>query len=295
VLFTTFFTDPDHWDGLWEGLDYWLGQHGVGRGGEAWFFYGVLLLGVEWPVLLLAAIGAMAALARPSPFRVFCVWMFVVSFAVYSWAGEKFAWLVLHSLLPLIVLAGIGAQVLWGARRTWRGRALLAGAAIGAGYLAVASFSVNALYRADPRELLVSTQSSEAVVEVRDTVRATARRVESELGRPAVVVIDASEGATFPWAWYFRDGPRADYVDLSTAAEAPAADVLLLTDAARRRLAGGLGAYRALRFPFRVWWVRDYGRATPGAWTRWLLEREPWSPTGGMPAWLLIRSDLEGP
>ena len=32
---------------------------------------------------------------------------------VYSWAGEKFAWLVLHPLLPLLLLAGIGVQAIW--------------------------------------------------------------------------------------------------------------------------------------------------------------------------------------
>jgi len=38
--------------------------------------------------------------------------MFVLSLAVYSWAGEKFAWLVLHPLLPLVLLAGDGVQAL---------------------------------------------------------------------------------------------------------------------------------------------------------------------------------------
>ena len=69
LLFTTFLTNPDGVRGLYTGLDYWLGQHEVGRGGEAWNFYLVVLFGVEWPVLLLGAVGAVASLRRPTLLR----------------------------------------------------------------------------------------------------------------------------------------------------------------------------------------------------------------------------------
>ena len=60
--------------------------------------------------------GAVAAFRRPTLLRLFLVWAFVLSLIVYSWAGEKFAWLVLHPLLPLILLAGVGLQAIWAAR-----------------------------------------------------------------------------------------------------------------------------------------------------------------------------------
>ena len=113
-------------------------------------------------MLLLGAIGAVAAFRRPTLLRAFLVWAFVLSLAVYSWAGEKFAWLVLHPLLPLILLAGVGVQGIWDARRTTgsarsgsrsrRWRSL---------YVRSRSCVVNVDHRADPRELLVSTQSSD--------------------------------------------------------------------------------------------------------------------------------------
>ena len=43
------------WDGIHDGLAYWLGQHGPGRGGKAWYFYVVVLFAEEWPALLLGA------------------------------------------------------------------------------------------------------------------------------------------------------------------------------------------------------------------------------------------------
>jgi uncharacterized protein (TIGR03663 family) len=279
VLFTTFLTHPEGVQGLYTGLEYWLDQHGVGRGGEAWHFYLVVLSGVEWPVLLLGAVGAVFALRRPTLLRVFLIWAFVVSLVVYSWAGEKFAWLVLHPLLPLILLAGVGVQALW---QTPRRLGLILVVACFA-YTAYASYQVNAAHRADPRELLVSTQSSEEVKEVADEVVARAER------QPTTITVDASEGATFPWAWYFRH-LGAGYVELGTGtAPAPDSDVLILTDAANDRLEPQLPGHVAREFPFRVWWVRDYSNFSLGAWWRWLTRREPWSPTGGMQEWLYVR------
>ena len=52
------------WDGIHDGLDYWLGQQHVGRGGEPLGFYVVVLFGEEWPVLLL---GASARRRAPAP------------------------------------------------------------------------------------------------------------------------------------------------------------------------------------------------------------------------------------
>ena len=62
-----------------------------------------------------------------------------------------------------------------------------------------------------------------------------------------------------------------------------------MTERSSQRLAPTLTAYRSRRFPFRVWWVRDYGKGTPGAWLRWLVGRKVWSPTGGMPEYLYVR------
>jgi uncharacterized protein (TIGR03663 family) len=282
ILFTTFLTHPAGlWDGIYTGLDYWLRQHGQHRGGERWFFYLVVLAGEEWPALALGAVGAAVAWRRPALWRAFLVWAFVVSLAVYSWAGEKFAWLVMHPLLPLILLAGAGVQAIWEARRRWAGRLGMALAAVAFGYAAVASFWVNAVHRADPRELLVSTQSSEDVKRVAEAVVARAARSP----RPLRVIVDAAEGGSFPYAWYFRH-LDASYPDLSAAGTVPPGSVAILTETSRDRLRRSLAGDSERRFPFRVWWVRDYGAVSPGSAWAWLSRRQPWSPTGGMPEWL---------
>jgi len=289
IVFTTFLTHPDGVQGLYTGLDYWLSQHGVKRGGESRAFYVIILAGVEWPALALGAIGAVAAVRRPTLLRLFLIWAFVVSLAVYSWAGEKFAWLVIHPLLPLLLLAGDGVQAIWDARRRWSGRLAFLLVAAGFAYVGYASFLVNAEHRADPRELLVSTQSSEEVAKVADEVVAEAKAAESA-GRRFSVTVDSAEGATFPWAWYFRDR-SVGYLDLGGAANTPSeSDVLILTQGARDRLDPQLRRdYTSREFPFRVWWLRDNSTLTPASFWRWLTKREPWNATGGMPEWIYER------
>ncbi len=76
-------------------------------------------------------------------------------------------------------------------------------------------------------------------------------------------------------------------MELGTSGTPPDSDVLILTQAAHDRLQ--LPGADARQIPFRVWWVRDYGEMTPASWWRWFTEREPWSPTGGMPEWVYER------
>jgi uncharacterized protein (TIGR03663 family) len=288
VLFTVFLTDPSGlWAGIHDGLDYWLAQHGPGRGEKEWYFYIVVLFAEEWHALVLGAIGAVAALRRPSLLRLFLIWDFALSLAVYSWANERFSWLVLHPLLPLLLLAGLGVQAIWDARARWSGKlglALVLACALHMGY---ASWWANVENGADPREFLVTTQSAEQVKGVRDEVAAVAGRARRE-GREARILIDSAEGATFPWAWYFRD-LEAGYLDLSAAPLPGDTDVAILTEGSRDRLIGQLAGYEGRRFPFRIWWVRDYDAMSLEGWWNWFGHREPWNPTGGMPEWLYVR------
>jgi uncharacterized protein (TIGR03663 family) len=289
ILFTTFLTHPEGVQGLYTGLDYWLSQHGVRRGGESRAFYAIILAGVEWPAVLLGVVGAVATIRRPTLLRVFLIWGFVLSLIVYSWAGEKFAWLVIHPLLPLLLLAGVGVQAIWDSRRHWYGRLGFVLIVAGFAYVVYASWLVNAEHRADPRELLVTTQSSEQVKDVADEVVAKAKAAEAA-GQPFSVTIDTAEGATFPWAWYFRD-LTTGYIDLAnTEAPPPDTDVLILTQGARDRLDPELRErYAGREFPFRVWWLRDNSTLTPASFWRWVTKREPWNPTGGMPEWIYER------
>jgi uncharacterized protein (TIGR03663 family) len=59
LLFTTFFTNPKGLiSGVVGSVSYWLGQHGVQRGGQPWYYYILLLLPLyEFLPLLFALVG----------------------------------------------------------------------------------------------------------------------------------------------------------------------------------------------------------------------------------------------
>ena len=292
VLFTVFFTNPGGLqDGLVDGLTYWLEQQPVNRGGERPYFYLAIIVAHEWPVLLLGLAGIVSVLRRPTHIGVFAIWWFVVSMLVYGWASERFAWLVMHSLLPLIVLAGIGLQTLLTLRPEKLRIAIVPVMLAFAAYLGWSSFLVNAEHRADPREWLVTTQSSEDVRGVVKSVFDVDARVFRRTGNHVTVTVDSASGASFPWAWYFRHLP-AGYQDMTVAEYHPDAQVLLMTQANRARLLPELVAYEGRRFRFRVWWLRDWDRKLdPGAWWAWWTKRETWNPVGGMPGWIYVRRD----
>jgi hypothetical protein len=81
-------------------------------------------------------------------------------------------------------------------------------------------------------------------VGVRDEVRRLAGRTEA----PVSVAVDAADGASFPWAWYFRDLP-VSYVDMAQpSAGSPPAQVLILTEGSRLRLLPELTTYEGAAF-----------------------------------------------
>ncbi len=129
VLFTTVFT---YGGGIASGfigsLGYWLAQHGVRRGDQPWYYYGIIVPLYEYlPLLLSVAAGgtwAIRAVGREARqrseeasrvslgsrtlFIPFVIWWTVTAWTVYSWAGEKMPWLAVHLSLPMIFLGAWG-------------------------------------------------------------------------------------------------------------------------------------------------------------------------------------------
>ena len=251
-----------------------------------------MLPGYEWPVLLLGLLGAVVVLRRPTLFGCFLVWMFACSLAVYSWASERMPWLILHPLLPLCLLAGIGGAALWRNRRPPRRQARACPSPPSAPCSRVnAAFQLSYVRPADPRELLVFTQTSTDVPEVRDELVALARRFE-QTGRPLTLEVDGWGGTGWPWGWYLRDVP-AGYPDMSAPGYEPTSDVLIVAEPNHALVQGQLQDYVLdRRFRLRVWWVPDWGAAGPGDWARWLLFRDTWSPTASLDEFLYVRRGL---
>lgn len=143
VFYTVFFTDIPRGiaSGLFASLGYWMAQQGVARGGQPWYYY-LLLVPLYEPIALFFSIVAAIFFSwrgirwlarnraetryeggprlgafnidRPVPFASFNAflplflgsWVLGVFF-LYSWAGEKMPWLVIHITRPLVFFAAI--------------------------------------------------------------------------------------------------------------------------------------------------------------------------------------------
>ncbi|MGI8913974.1 MAG: flippase activity-associated protein Agl23 [Chloroflexota bacterium] len=296
LLFTTFFTNPQGLqDGIVKSIQYWLAQQPVGRGDEPWFYYLVLLPAYEWPEILAGAVGLVVVLRRPTLLGCFLIWSFVLSMGIYSWAGEKMPWLLIHPLLPLLMLAGLGVQVLWQGRYYLAGKVGLAIGVLGAVHMLHATTALSFGHPADPAEFLVYTQSATAVPQVSQQVMAIDRRVFDASGEHLKVDIDTTEGVDWPWAWYLRDLHTSSFVDMGPkSAYTPAAQALLIDDSNRTRLLPQLANYTGYRFPLRVWWIPDYQNASVRDWATWLMWRKSWNPEGSLDEWIYLRNDVPG-
>lgn len=292
LLFSSFLTNPEGLkEGLWGSISYWLSQQPVARGGHPWFYYLVLIPAYEWAILLLGLIGVAAVARRPNLGGAFLVWFLAGSLAIYSWASERMPWLVLHPLLPLVLLAGIGAQALWLARHRIVSRVAFVLVAVAACAGVWFAFGLAYARQADARELLVQVQSSDDVPRVHEAVHRLQALASRALGEPVVLQVDSWGGTGWPWSWYLRDMP-VGYYDMSAPDEVPLGPIVLVADPNHAAMQPRLSGYVGIRFRLRVWWVPEWGAAGPRDWLRWAVKREAWSPTATMDEWLYVRRDI---
>ena len=286
VIYTSALRYPEGFEsGLLDGVRYWWGQHDVRRGGQPWFFYLVIYAAYEWLIAGLTAVGLVAVFRRRSlPGAWFAVMMFV-QLALYAWAGEKFAWLALHPLLPAVLLAGIGTEAVWRrAARSPQWRAPLAASAVVA--VVVSGFVASRpgiTHGADARELLVTVQTSDDVPPIVDRLTDAVRDGDIE-----TIILDDRGGVSWPWAWYLHDLPGVSYAQIDPA-NLPEADavVVWVEDPARPPVIPP--GRRAEEFRLRVWWVPDYGSASIGDLLDWAFTRDTWNETGSLIQLLILK------
>jgi uncharacterized protein (TIGR03663 family) len=261
VLFTALFTNIPNGigDGIWQGLYYWLQQQQVARGGQPWYYYLMLIPLYEQIGVVFGLVGIVYCLRYPSRFRLFLVYWFVGNFFIYSWAGEKMPWLMIHITMPLMLLAAIGLQpivltVVKGCRTAFLARRTEVSSDRGTlpiaaspssihrvryGWIAMGStilgtlvalctlvltlqnmFQVVYVHPADaPHEMMIYVQTTPDV----NTVMAKVAQLDQKLyGGSHQIPIAVMNDATWPFAWYLRDYPKACFSFPSTACPATA-------------------------------------------------------------------------
>ncbi|MFL5731750.1 MAG: flippase activity-associated protein Agl23, partial [Chloroflexia bacterium] len=145
TLYSVFFTDVPRGiaSGLFASLGYWIAQQSVARGGQPWFFYFLLVPLYEPIAVFFSAAAAIffswrglrwlrrhkvffsgswwrwrLFMDRDDPQQagrphlgaflpLFTGWWLLGALAIYSWAGEKMPWLMMHITRPAIYMASL--------------------------------------------------------------------------------------------------------------------------------------------------------------------------------------------
>jgi uncharacterized protein (TIGR03663 family) len=272
--------------GLLDGLRYWWSQHDVGRGGQPWFFHLAIYAAYEWLLVGLAVAGLVVSVRRRSLVGAWFATMAIGQVVLYSWAGEKFAWLAVHPLVPAVLLGGLGAQAISEHLRTRRSQAVVASAGlVVVGLTAVVAARPAITDGADPRELLVTVQTSDDVPPVVDELVQAHRE-----GRIDTIAVDQTGGGAWPWAWYLHGLDGVQFITLDSQDLPTDYDAMVVFGIDGEPVVPE--GYRSERFSFREWWVPDYDNASAGDLLTWWFTRETWSPTASLDQYLVIRDDL---
>lgn len=301
TLHTTFFTNPA---GLKTGtvgtLTYWARQHGVRRGEQPWYYYLLLMPLYEFTPLLFATIGAVWYFLRrgrrattphrsldDSLFVPFVLYWWVLSFMIYSWAGEKMPWLSLHLALPTIVLAGWfvgqlveGAAFIAESRR--RGKTAGShGTVVRRGLLtifvllslltAITAWRASFIHGDIAKEMLIYVQTTPTIPHLVAEIENLNRLLAPSGGLK--VYYDQEMG--WPLHWYLRNYSHADFHNLNQEdpVEPPDAPMVIVIHTLEDKVAPFLGDYTRYRFPMRWWFPEDYKE--PEDWLRWIQPDSP--------------------
>ncbi len=309
-------------DGYIEAIVYWLGQHGVERGSQPWYFYILLMPFYELvPVFfgLLATFYYLLMPGKRTHYNLFLIYWWIMATIIYSWAGEKMPWLVLHPLLPLLMLSAkflsdIFVSTGEGIKGIVKDISMAIFIVLSLGMIHGA---VNVCFYgegASPKESLIYVQTStDATKVVRSTEKLAFRLKTLKWDSAAFRSYDMydmemtiEDYCSWPFAWYFREFKKIGY----PPRDIPDSDIgkpLIFSgieeanvghdERVRKKLEKDYVYYR---YKLREWWAPDEGkwwdadRATQidMLWKRFMY-RDVWNELGSYDFVVYVRKDLE--
>jgi len=323
------------WDGYTWALTYWIGQQGVERGSQPIYYYFLMIPFYEMLPLffmLIASVYYLVKAEKRSFFNLFCIWWWVLSMAVYSWAGERMPWLTVHPLLPMILLGGkMVGEIIdrkeWGLKRDF-------GIII---FILLSMCSIHGAIStcftgsgASPKESFIYVQSSTDTTLVAKKIKNFAHALKSTNWggsefrnfKPEEMEMAVEDYCSWPFAWYLRDFTRVAYppkqipdsdigkpIILSGIEEAAAGHdaTTKLRLTSDTKIENGRTVkktdkeiYVPFRYKMREWWAPDEARwwkAPLGEkisllWKRFMY-RDVWSDLGSYDFVVYVRKDLE--
>jgi uncharacterized protein (TIGR03663 family) len=143
-----------------------------------------------------------------------------------------------------------------------------------------------------PREMLVYTQTSPDVPRIADEIAQVAEATGQ--GRDIPIVVDATDGFSWPWAWYLRDYRNVSYPTLTGGEPPTPGAILLVAQSNVPTLELDPAVYgEGIEYKHRWWFPEAYRNATVGGfledlftgdgwgtWRRYFVSRVPPGATG---------------
>ncbi len=188
------------------------------------------------------------SVTRENRFDAFLVYWLAATLVLYSSAGEKMPWLMVHTALPVILLAArfLGRAIEgvdWRAPLNLRWAAALMGVVL----LSLVGFhstrvAVDAAYGLGrpgtgdyPIEMLVYTQTTSDITRTMSNIEQ--RASDTGQGFELPIIIDRTSGFGYPWRWYLRDYTNVHWpcydaetsdATCSALSEPPRAEVIVM-------------------------------------------------------------------
>ncbi len=302
TFFTAFYTHPqDFASGVIKALEYWLAQQDVSRGNQPIWYYFMQVPLYEL-IVAIFALPALWFLARRGSLtdRFLCFW-FVGAVVLYSLAGERMPWLVLHLSLPGILLVSrfLGQKFAEpnGIRR--HRVALTLFLLIGV-YALHTGLPLAFAHGDTPRDLLVYVQTTPDVPFVAAQIEQMSRKLTTNT--EIVGLVDNED--SWPFAWYLRDYKNVGYI--SKIGDPGEAAFVIVTASEVDNAREHLSNYVPFRYKLRWWFPEDLYRelrptfildfitndTTRSNFTAWLVSRKMPKPIGSQDFYFFVRGDL---
>ncbi|MFP4466614.1 MAG: flippase activity-associated protein Agl23 [Candidatus Goldiibacteriota bacterium] len=308
------------WDGYTASLIYWLGQHEVERGSQPKSFYILITLFYEHITVffgLIASVFYLLKKERRTFINLFLVYWWIVALFIYSWAGERMPWLMLHPLLPMLLLAGKFCGEMF-QKKEWSWQRPAGIAVFVFLTLSTLSGAINVSFYgkgASPKESLVYVQSSTDTLKVVEKIETVARALKAEKWASNEfrsydiydIEMSIEDYCSWPFAWYLREYNNIAYPPRNIPKSAKGKKAIILSgieEASRghdervRKMLEDEYVYQ--RFHLREWWAPDNNKwknAPPGEKIKMLFDRvvyrDVWSPLGAYDFVVYVRKDIQ--
>ena len=290
TLYTAFYTHPqDFASGVVKALEYWLAQQDVSRGNQPIWYYFMQVPLYEL-IVAVFAIPALWHLARRGNLtdRFLCFW-FVGAVLLYSIAGERMPWLVLHLSLPGILLVSRFLGKKFAEPNGLRRHRIALTLFLLIGVYALHTGLPLAFAHGDtPRDLLVYVQTTPDVPYVAAQIEQMSRKLTTNI--EIVGIIDNEN--SWPFAWYLRDYTNVGYI--SKIGDPGEAAFVIVTASEVENAREHLSNYVPFRYKLRWWFPEELYRelrptfivdfitnpTTRSNFTAWLVTRKMPKPIG---------------